>query len=323
MSRANPKVAVIGAGNVGATAVYYIAEKDIADIVMVDVVEGLAQSKALDFLHAAPLRRYSVKIEGTNDFAAITGADVVVLTAGLPRKPGMDRMDLLKINVGIAKNAAQAVAQYAPEAVVVVVTNPLDVICTVVLREGGFALRKVVGQAGVLDAARFRYFIAEELGVWPGDVMAMVLGGHGDEMVPLRGFTSVGGLPITELLPPEAIERLVERTRQGGGEIVKHLKTGSAYYAPGASAAKMVEAVVKDEKRLLAASAYLRGEYGHKDLFLGVPVLLGRGGVEKIVELPLSDAERRALDNSAAAVGEGVRLLNTFYTPGNALGSAT
>ena len=316
MSRASPKVAVIGAGNVGATAVYYIAEKDLADIVMVDVVEGLPQSKALDFQHAAPLRRYSVKIEGTTDFGAIAGADVVVLTAGVPRKPGMDRIDLLKINVGIAKEAAQAVSRYAPEAVVVVVTNPLDVICTVVLRESGFALRKVVGQAGVLDASRFRYFIAEELGVWPGDVLAMVLGGHGDEMVPLRGFTSVGGLPITELLSPEAIERLVERTRQGGGEIVKLLKTGSAYYAPGASAAKMVEAVIKDEKRLLAASAYLRGEYGHKDLFLGVPVLLGRGGAEKVVELPLTTEERAALDKSAAAVREGLRLLDSFYTPG-------
>jgi malate dehydrogenase len=316
MSRANPKVAVIGAGNVGATAVYYIAEKDLADIVMVDVLDGLPQSKALDFQHAAPLRRYSVKIEGTTDFAAVAGADVVVLTAGVPRKPGMDRMDLLKINVGIAKEAAQAISRHAPEAVVVVVTNPLDVICTVVLRESGFALKKVVGQAGVLDASRFRYFIAEELGVWPGDVLAMVLGGHGDEMVPLRGFTSVGGLPITELLSPEAIERLVERTRQGGGEIVKHLKSGSAYYAPGAAVAKMVEAVVRDEKRLLAASAYLRGEYGYKDLFLGVPVLLGRGGAEKVVELPLAAEERAALDRSAAAVREGLRLLDTFYTPG-------
>jgi malate dehydrogenase len=316
MSRARAKVAVIGAGNVGATAVYYIAEKDLADIVMVDVLDGLPQSKALDFQHAAPLRRYSVKIEGTTDFAAVAGADVVVLTAGVPRKPGMDRMDLLKINVGIAKEAAQAISRHAPEAVVVVVTNPLDVICTVVLRESGFALKKVVGQAGVLDASRFRYFIAEELGVWPGDVLAMVLGGHGDEMVPLRGFTSVGGLPITELLSPEAIERLVERTRQGGGEIVKHLKSGSAYYAPGAAVAKMVEAVVRDEKRLLAASAYLRGEYGYKDLFLGVPVLLGRGGAEKVVELPLAAEERAALDRSAAAVREGLRLLDTFYTPG-------
>jgi malate dehydrogenase len=322
MSRTNPKVAVIGAGNVGATAVYYIAEKDLADIVMVDVLEGLPQSKALDFLHAAPLRGYSVRIEGTTDYAAIAGSDVVVLTAGVPRKPGMDRMDLLKINVGIAKNAAQAIARHAPEAVVVVVTNPLDVICMVVLREGGFALKKVVGQAGVLDATRFRYFIAEQLGVWPGDVMAMVLGGHGDEMVPLTGYTSVGGVPITELLEPEAIARLVERTRQGGGEIVKYLKAGSAYYAPGASAAKMVEAVIKDEKRLLAASVYLRGEYGHKDLFLGVPVLLGRGGAEKVIELELTPEEKRALDSSAAAVREGLRLLDTFYLPGDGTGGS-
>lgn len=316
MSRANPKVAVIGAGNVGATAVYYIAEKDLADIVMVDVLEGLPQSKSLDFLHAAPLRGYSVQITGSTDYAAIAGADVVVLTAGVPRKPGMDRMDLLKINVGIAKTAAQAIARHAPEAVVIVVTNPLDVICMVVLRETGFALKKVVGQAGVLDATRFRYFIAERLDVWPGDVMAMVLGGHGDEMVPLKSYTSVGGIPVTELLQPREIEQLIERTRQGGGEIVRYLKTGSAYYAPGASVAKMAEAVVKDEKRLLAASVYLRGEYGYKDIFLGVPVQLGRGGAEKVVEIELTPEERQALDRSAEAVREGIRMLDTFYLPG-------
>ncbi len=304
------KVAVIGAGNVGATAVYYVAEKNIAEIVMVDVVKGLPQSKAMDFLHAAPLRRYNVRIVGTNDYHAIRDSDVVVITAGIARKPGMDRMDLLKTNVGIAKEAAQAIAKYAPNAVVVAVSNPLDVIAMVALRETGFALKKVVGMAGVLDATRFRYFIAEALQVAPSDVSAMVLGGHGDDMVPLPRYTAVGGFPLTELMDAAAIEKLVQRTRTGGMEIVQYLKTGSAYYAPGAST------VVKDEKRLVAASAYLRGEYGHRDLFLGVPVLLGRNGVERILELELTPAEKSALDASAVAVRKGVETLESFYQVG-------
>ena len=300
------KVSVIGAGNVGAKAVYYIAEKNIADVVMVDVAEGLARSKALDFLHAAPMRGYEVRIRGTTDFAEIADSDVVVLTAGIARKPGMDRMDLLKTNVGIARASAREIARRAPNAVVIVVTNPLDIISMVVLRETGFALRKVVGMAGVLDSTRFRAFIAERLGVWPGDVQAMVLGGHGDEMVPLTSYTSVGGIPIGQLLDPASIDSLVKRTRTGGAEIVALLKTGSAFYAPGASVAKMVEAVIKDEKRLFPASAFLRGEYGYKDIYLGVPVLMGRNGVERIVELPLSDTERSALDASAEAVRKGI-----------------
>jgi malate dehydrogenase len=300
------KVSVIGAGNVGAKAVYYIAEKNIADVVMVDVAEGLARSKALDFLHAAPMRGYEVRIRGTTDFAEIAGSDVVVITAGIARKPGMDRMDLLKTNVGIARSAAAEIARLAPNAVVIVVTNPLDIISMAVLRETGFALRKVVGMAGVLDSTRFRAFIAERLGVWPGDVQAMVLGGHGDEMVPLTSYTSVGGIPVSQLLDPASIDSLVKRTRTGGAEIVALLKTGSAFYAPGASVAKMVEAVIKDEKRLLPASAFLRGEYGYKDIYLGVPVLMGRNGVERIVELPLTDSERSALDASAEAVRKGI-----------------
>ena len=310
------KVSVIGAGNVGATAVYYIAEKNIAEIVMVDVVEGLPQSKALDFLHAAPLRKYNVTITGTNEYEQIRDSDVVVMTAGIPRKPGMDRMDLLKTNVSIAKTAAQAVARYAPNAVVIVVSNPLDVIAMVMLRETGFALKRVVGMAGILDSTRFRYFIAEKLGVHPADVMAMVLGGHGDDMVPLPRYTSVGGFPLPELMSADEIDALVERTRKGGGEIVSYLKKGSAFYAPGASAAQMVESVVKDEKRLVPASAYLRGEYGHRDIFLGVPVLLGKNGVERIYEFDLSTDEKAALDTSAKAVADGVKLLETFYTPG-------
>jgi len=300
------KVSVIGAGNVGAKAVYYIAEKNMADLVMVDVAEGLARSKALDFLHAAPLRGYEVRIRGTTDFAEIADSDVVVITAGIARKPGMDRMDLLKTNVNIARATAREIARRAPNAVVIVVTNPLDIISMVVLRETGFALRKVVGMAGVLDSTRFRAFIAERLGVWPGDVQAMVLGGHGDEMVPLTSYTSVGGIPINQLLDPASVEALVKRTRTGGAEIVSLLKTGSAFYAPGASVAKMVEAVIKDEKRLFPASAFLRGEYGYRDIYLGVPVLMGRNGVERVIELPLTDSERSALDASAEAVRKGI-----------------
>ncbi len=301
------KVSVIGAGNVGAKAVYCIAEKNVAETVMVDVVDGLARSKALDFLHAAPFRGYEGTIRGTTDFAEIAGSDVVVLTAGVARKPGMDRMDLLKTNVGIARQAAREIAQRAPNAVVIVVTNPLDVIAMVVLRETGFALKRVVGMAGVLDSTRFRFFIAERMGLWPGDVQAMVLGGHGDEMVPLPAYTCVGGIPITQILDPASIGELIKRTRTGGAEIVGLLRTGSAYYAPGASGAKMVEAVLKDEKRLLPASTYLRGEYGFRDIFLGVPVILGRNGVERIVELPLTEAERRALEGSAEAVRKGLK----------------
>ncbi|MCG8635106.1 MAG: malate dehydrogenase [Desulfobacterales bacterium] len=310
------KVSIIGAGHVGATAVYYIAEKNLADIVMVDVVEGLPQAKAMDYLHASPMRKYSVHISGTNDYSDIADSDVVVLTAGIPRKPGMDRMDLMKINVDIAKKAAQAIAEYAPNAIVIVVSNPLDIIAMTVLQESGFALKRVMGMAGVLDATRFRYFIAEKLGVWPGDVMAMVLGGHGDSMVPLARYTRVGGIPVDQLIEPDDLEALIARTRTGGGEIVALLKQGSAFYAPGASVAKMVEAVVKDEKRVAPVSAYLRGEYGYQDIFLGVPVLLGKNGIEKIIELDLSPDEKAALDESAAAVKEGVDTLRTFYSPG-------
>ena len=310
------KVAVIGAGNVGATAVYFMAEQNLADIVMVDVVEGLPQSKALDYLHAGPQRKYNVDIIGTNDYADIEGADVVVMTAGIPRKPGMDRMDLLKTNVGIAKTAGQAVAKYAPDSVVIAVANPLDIIAMVMLRETGFASNKVMGMAGVLDTSRFTYFIADALGVWPGDVSAVVLGGHGDSMVPIPEYTSVAGFPITELLEADKIEELVQRTRTGGGEIVNLLKTGSAFYAPGASAAQMAAAIVKGEKQLLPASAHLNGEYGYRDIFLGVPIYIGENGVEEIIEIKLSDEQKKALDVSAEHVAEGVKTLETIYQPG-------
>lgn len=307
------KVGIIGAGNVGATSAYYIAEKVIADIVMVDVVEGMPQVKALDFLHTGPMRGYDVSIQGTNDFSAIVDSDVVVITAGVARKPGMDRMDLLKVNAGIVKTAAKHIAQYAPNSTVIVVSNPLDVMCHVAYRTTGFAVRRVVGMAGILDSTRFRYFVADELHCALSDVHAMVLGGHGDQMVPLPRFTTVAGIPITQLLDKAAIDRLVDRTRNGGAEIVAHLKTGSAYYAPAASVAEMVESIITDRKTLAPCAAYLRGEYGIENLFIGVPVLLGKNGVERIVELDLDESEKALLRDSAAAVKKGVADLDTFF----------
>lgn len=307
------KVSIIGAGQVGATAAYYIAEKVIADIVMVDVVEGLTQSKALDFLHAGPMRRYDVSIEGTNDYSRIEGSDVVVITAGVPRKPGMDRMDLLQVNADIVKAASKNIGIYAPNSTVIVVSNPLDVMCHVAFRTTGFAVRRVVGMAGILDSTRFRYFVAEELGYAPTDVHAMVMGGHGDQMVPLPRFTTVAGIPIPQLLDPKTIERLVERTRNGGAEIVSHLKTGSAYFAPAASVAEMVEAIITDRKTLAPCAAFLRGEYGIENLFIGVPVLLGKNGIERIFELELDDAEMQQMQKSADAVRKGVQDLDSFF----------
>jgi malate dehydrogenase len=309
------KVSIIGAGNVGATATYYIAEKVIADLVMVDVAGGMTQAKALDFLHAGPQRGYDVPILGTNDFAQIADSNVVVITAGLPRKPGMDRMDLLKVNADIVKQAARAIVDYAPNAIVIVVSNPLDVMCHVALRATGFALRRVVGMAGILDSTRFRYFVSEQLGCALSSVHAMVLGGHGDQMVPMPRLTTVGGVPITALMDEATIARLVDRTRKGGAEIVALLKTGSAYYAPAASVAEMVEAVITDRKHLAPCAAYLRGEYGIEDLFIGVPAVLGKNGVEKIIELTLTDEERKLLLASADAVRKGVEDLNTFFKP--------
>ena len=308
------KVSVIGAGHVGATATYYIAEKNIADLVMIDIVEGMPQAKGLDFAQSAPLRGYGVKIHGSNDYAEIADSNVVVITAGIPRKPGMDRMDLLKINTEIVKTAARNVAEYAPNATIIVVSNPLDIMCMVALDASGFALKRVFGMAGILDSTRFRYFVAEKLNVAVTDVQAMVLGGHGDTMVPLPRFTTVGGIPITELMGHADIEALVQRTRHGGAEIVKHLKTGSAFYAPAASVAEMVEAVLKNEKRIAPACAYLRGEYGHEAIYLGVPVLIGANGAEKIIELDLTPEERSQLDKSAAAVHKGLKDLRSFYT---------
>jgi malate dehydrogenase len=300
------KVAVIGGGNVGATAAWQIASKDMADVALFDILPGVPAGKALDMTQAGPVFHFDARIEGSDKIEVIRGAEVVVVTAGFPRKPGMDRMDLLKKNVEIAKSAALGIKEHAPDAVVVVITNPLDVMTWVVKEVTGFPKGRVVGMAGVLDCARFATFIAAELHCSPKDVRPMILGGHGDTMVPLARFSTVCGVPLSNLLPPHAVQRLADRARNGGAEIVKLLGTGSAYYAPAASATLMVEAILGDTGRMVAGSAYLEGEYGHKDIYLGVPVVLGRQGVRRIVELPLDAAEKAALAKSAENVRTGI-----------------
>jgi malate dehydrogenase len=300
------KAAVIGAGNVGASAALYIAERGLADVTLVDIVEGMPQGKALDMQQAAALWGKGGRIEGANDLAAVSGAEVVVMTAGFARKPGMSRTDLLKANADIIRPAAEAVKKHAPNAIVVVVTNPLDVMAWLFWKLSGLPKQRVLGMAGILDSARFRAFIGLELGVSGADVQAMVLGGHGDSMVPLPRFTTVSGIPITELIPAERIAAIVQRTRDGGAEIVKLLKTGSAYYAPAMSAVDMVEALLSDQKRLFPCSVLLEGQYGLRDLFIGVPVILGGKGVEKIVELKLSADELAALQKSGKDVADSI-----------------
>lgn len=304
-----PKITIIGAGAVGATAAQRIAEKELGDVVLTDIVEGLPQGKALDLMEAGPLCGYDSKITGTNDYRDIEGSDVVVVTAGIARKPGMTREDLLKINAKIIKDISRNIAKYAPDSVVITVTNPLDIMTYLALRTTSFEPDRVFGMSGVLDSGRFAAFIAMELGCSIRDINAMVLGGHGDTMVPLPGFTTVSGVPITELMSASAISRLVERTVNGGVEIVNLLKTGSAFYAPSAAVTNMVEAVLKDTKRILPACAYLDGEYGKNDIYLGVPVKLGKRGIEEIIELKLSGEERKALDKSADAVKSGIASL--------------
>jgi malate dehydrogenase len=300
----NAKVAVVGGGNVGANTALYIAERGLADVVLIDILEGMPQGKALDMTQAAPLWHSGARVTGSNSLEDVKGSQVVVITAGFPRKPGMSRSDLLKANADIVGPAAEAVKKHAPNAYVIVVTNPLDVMTYVAWRKTGFPKQRVLGMAGVLDSTRFRAFVAMELGVCAYDVQAMVLGGHGDSMVPLPRYTTVSGIPLPELLSKEKIDALSQRTRDGGAEIVKLLKTGSAYYAPAMSAVEMVQAILKDEKRVIPCSVLLSGEYGLKDLFLGVPVVVGAAGVERVIELGLSAEEKSALHASGAGVKE-------------------
>ncbi len=302
-----PKIAVVGAGMVGSSAALKMAQKELGDIVLVDVVEFVAEGKALDMAESSPLDGFDVALIGkTNDYSVIKDSDVVVITAGVPRKPGMTRMDLLMTNAGIVETISNHIRELAPNSIVIVVTNPLDVMTYVAWKITGFPRERVMGQAGVLDSIRMRYFVAQELGVSVKDVQAMVLGSHGDQMVPLPRYTTVSGVPITELLPPETIERINDRTRKAGTEIVNLLKTGSAYYAPGAAVAEMVEAIVRDKKRLMPCSVLLKGEYGLNDVFIGVPVILGKNGVERIVELKLTEEELKALHQSAEEVRKGI-----------------
>jgi malate dehydrogenase len=299
------KITVVGAGNVGATAAQRIAEKELArTVVMVDVAEGIPQGKGLDQWQSAPIEGFDSRVIGTNGYDETAGSDIVVITAGIARKPGMSRDDLLNTNAGIVKSVSEQIKTTSPNAIVIVVSNPLDVMCWVAKEATGFPRERVIGMAGVLDTARYRAFLATALDVSVRDIQAMVLGGHGDTMVPLISYTSVSGIPITQLMEKATLDAIVDRTRNGGAEIVKHLKTGSAYYAPSAGAVQMVEAIVNDQKRILPCSAWLEGEYGMKGLYLGVPVKLGRNGMERIVEVTLTDDERAALAKSADAVRE-------------------
>lgn len=298
------KVTVVGAGNVGETTAQRLAEKELCDVVLVDVVEGMPQGKALDLSEAAPIEKHDARISGANDYDLSEGSDIIIITAGIARKPGMSRDDLISTNAGIVKIVTQEACKLSPNAIIIVVSNPLDAMCQVAYETSGFPRQRVIGMAGVLDSARFRTFIAMELNVSVENTHAFVLGGHGDTMVPLPRYSTVAGIPITELLPKDRIDALVKRTANGGAEIVSLLKTGSAYYAPASAAAEMAESILKDKKKILPCAAYLEGEYGINDLFMGVPVKLGARGVEEIIQITLTDEEQAALYKSADAVQE-------------------
>jgi malate dehydrogenase len=303
------KVTVVGAGNVGAMAAQRIVERELADVVVVDIIEGIPQGKALDMMESAPVERFDARIRGSNGYDETESSDVVVITAGLARKPGMTRDDLVNKNTEIVSGVVREVVRRSPDAILIVVSNPLDAMCEVARRVSGFPRERVFGMAGILDSARMRWFIAEALGVSVENTHAFVLGGHGDTMVPLPRYSTVAGIPITELMPREKVDAIVKRTRDGGAEIVNYYKTGSAYYAPSSSVVEMVDAVLKDKKKILPCAAYLQGEYGMRDVYLGVPVKLGRRGVEEIVEIQLLDEEKAALAKSADAVRELFRIL--------------
>jgi malate dehydrogenase len=303
------KVTVVGAGNVGANVALRIADKELADVVLVDIVEGVPQGKALDILQSGPVQGYDVTVTGANNYEPTANSDIVVITAGFPRKPGMSRDDLLVANFDIVKAATEQAVQYSPNTILILVTNPLDAMCWAAWKVSGFSKNRVIGMAGVLDTARYRTFIAQELGVSVENISAMVLGGHGDTMVPLVRLTSVSGIPLSDLLPKEAIDRLVDRTRNGGAEIVKYLKTGSAYYAPSAATVEMVESILKDKKKVLPCAALLEGEYGVNGLFVGVPAKLGARGIEQIYQIGLQSEEATMLAGSARAVQELIDVL--------------
>src|SRR5712675_21986 len=303
------KVSIVGSGNVGATAAHWIASKELADVVLIDIVEGVPQGKALDLLEAMPVEKRDSFITGTNDYADTANSDIVVITAGIPRKPGMSRDDLLNTNYKIMQDVVGKVVKHSPNCILIVVSNPLDAMAQAAYKMSGFPRERVVGMAGILDSALFRAFIAMELNVSVENVTAFVFGGHGDTMVPLPRYSTVAGIPITELMDAATVDRLVQRTRDGGAEIVKHLKTGSAYYAPSAAATEMVEALLHDKKKILPCAAYLQGEYGINGLYVGVPVKLGAKGIEQIIEIKLTAEEKAGLDKSAAAVKELVGVI--------------
>jgi malate dehydrogenase len=303
------KVTIVGSGNVGATAAHWIASKELADVVLIDIVEGVPQGKGLDLLEAMPIEKRDSAILGTNDYADTAKSDIVVITAGIPRKPGMSRDDLLNTNHKIMNDVVGKIVQHSPNCILIIVSNPLDAMAQAAYKMSGFPRERVIGMAGVLDSARFRTFIAQELSVSVESVTAVVLGGHGDTMVPLVRLSSVAGIPLTELIPEDRLKAIVDRTSNGGAEIVKHLKTGSAYYAPSASAVEMAESILRDRKKVLPCAAYLEGEYGINGLFVGVPCRIGAGGVEKIYEIKLSADESAALKKSASAVQELVDVI--------------
>lgn len=304
------KVSVIGAGNVGATVAELLARDGVADVVLFDVVEGIPQGKAIDILQACPIWGSPVNVKGTNDYSDTASSDVVVITAGFPRKPGMSRDDLLQANAKVVSEVTKNVAKFSPEAIIIVVTNPMDVMTQLSMRVSNFEHKRVIGMGGILDSARFRAFISLELKVSPQDIEAIVMGGHGDFMVPLPRFTTINGIPITKLLPEDVIKGIIERTRHGGAEIVSLLKSGSAYYAPAAATCQMVKAIINDEKRMLPCSAYLNGEYGVNGFYSGIPVILGNNGVEKIIELDLTEDEKVSFERSVQAVRLLVDKLN-------------